>query len=315
MNDRSLQHTRGRFGAPVVFLSCLFATFVGTACSKKDAGSQGTGPAAGASGVASAVPPAASYTGPVGTVRGRIIATGDPPPVVVLDETPKCDHAKAFYGTHFRVSPDHGLGDAIVGVTEYSGRLPPATGARPAMIRNCSFDRRTYTLSKLEDLELTNRDPEAYLPHLQGSRAPSLNVAVPGNKILIHTRGPGHYLLLDDMKHPWMYADVYVFAYATHTVTDTDGTYQITGIPTGKSKLSVVHPAIGRTIDKEIDIKAGETLTVDIEMPYDLKTDLRPAPPGSVRGAASASASASALASGAPAVSAPVPAKSAPAVH
>jgi hypothetical protein len=316
MNDQSLQHTRGRFGAPVVFLSCLCATFVGTACSKKDAGSQATGPAASAARSASATPtvaPAASYTGPTGTVRGRIIATGDPPPVTPLPETPKCEHAKVFYGTHFRVSAEHGLGDAIVGVTEYTGRLPQPTSPQPVTIRNCAFDRRTYTLSKLQDLELLNRDGETYLPHLEGARAASLNVAVPGNKILLHTRGPGHYLLLDDMKHPWLYADVYVFAYPTHTVTNTDGEYVIGGIPVGKSKLSVVHPAIGRTIDKEIDIKAGETLTLDVEMPYDLKTDLRPAPPGSAsaRGSASVKAPAppvpSSAASGKPAPGKVVP--------
>lgn len=301
MNSTSTQHTRGRFGAPVVFLSCLAATSVGTACSKKDAGSQPTSSSAEASAKPKVAPAASSYAGPTGTVRGRIIATGDPPPATPLTETPKCEHAKAFYGSHFRVSADHGLADAVVGVTEYEGRLPQPIQPVPAVIRNCAFDRRTYTLSKLQDIELLNRDGDAYLPHLEGARAPSLNVAVPGNKILLHTRGPGHYLLLDDMKHPWMYADVYVFAYTTHTVTDADGQYTIAGIPAGHAKLSVVHPSIGRTIDKQIDIKAGETLTVDIEMPYDLKTDLRPAPPGAASGPASSAKSAAPRSSAVPA--------------
>jgi hypothetical protein len=104
---------------------------------------------------------------------------------------------------------------------------------------------------------------------------------VPGQRSQIHTRGIGRYILTDDLKHEWMHADVFVFAYATHTVTKPDGTYRIEGIPIGKSKLSVVHPSFGRTVEQRIELSAGQTLKVDLDMPFDAKKDVTLPPPAS----------------------------------
>ena len=46
-------------------------------------------------------------------------------------------------------------------------------------------------------------------------------------------------------------------------------TVPIEGIPAGKSKLSVVHPSFGRTVEQAIEIKDGETLTVEPTNAFD----------------------------------------------
>ena len=293
-----LQEKRGhraKAGAPVVFLGCLIATLVGasTGCGKKTSSSDPASASASTSGKlpaprasVSAPPP---YTGPVGKLEGRIILKGDAPPDVPFQGTPgpKCKKAAELSAKLFRVSADGGLADAIVGVTEYEGSPPLPITPVVIQIQDCVYHQRTYTATKSQDFEVYNRDPESFLPHLNGAKSPSLNVAVPGTRTPLHPRGPGRYLLTDDLKHEWMHADVFVFAYRTHTVSKADGRFVIEGIPAGKSKLSVVHPSFGRTVEQAIEIKDGETLTVDLEMPFDKKKDYHPP------GAASASASAS----------------------
>lgn len=297
-----------RGGAPVVFFGWLTATFVGTSagCGSKPPPAGTVSSASASASTKPPPPPRASasappaYSGPVGRVEGRVVLKGDPPPDVPFKGTPRanCPKARELSAKLFRVDANGGLLDAIVGVTEYAGA--PALPTEPVVIqvKDCVFVQRTYVAAKTQDFEVFNRDPESYLPHLEGARAPSLNVAVPGTRTPLHTRGPGRYTLIDDLKHEWMRADVFVFAYRTHAVTRAEGRFVIEGIPVGKSKLSVVHPSIGRTVDKAIEIKEGETLTVDVEMPFDKTKDVRPA--GSASAASSGSASASASAKGKP---------------
>jgi hypothetical protein len=77
-------------------------------------------------------------------------------------------------------------------------------------------------------------------------------------------------VLTDDIK-VFMMADVYVLKYSTHDVTSLDGRYEISGIPVGKSHLNAVLPGTQSGVDKEIEIKAGETLEVPLELHFDAK--------------------------------------------
>ena len=69
--------------------------------------------------------------------------------------------------------------------------------------------------------------------------------------------------------------------YSTHAVTGLDGRYRISGIPAGKVKVSVYLPSIDNemhpdtasspaSLDREVEIKDGETTQLDIEFPYKL---------------------------------------------
>ena len=285
-------HHRGRLGAPLVACSCLAAIFVGTACRNPTttstssaaepsasvglaASSTRATASASATATASAVIP--YYAGPTGKVAGRVVLKGDAPPDVPVPGTPKCPNAKTQYGKLFRVSADKGLADAVVGITEYTGKMPLPSSPVTVILRDCAFDQRVYTLSKGQPFELWNRDGEAYLPHLDGSRAAALLVAVPGARTPLHPRDVGRYALIDDLKHEWLFADVLVFAYPTHAVTVQGGAFSIPDVPVGPSKLSVFHPAIGRTVERQIVVKEGETLTLEVELAFDKKKDLKPA--------------------------------------
>ncbi|MFO0661787.1 MAG: carboxypeptidase-like regulatory domain-containing protein [Polyangiaceae bacterium] len=251
--------------------------------------------AAGASPIPSAVIRATmnpkglpDYTGPVGTVVGKITVKGDPAPMVPTGKIPaQCAEARAMYERLFRAGPDGALADTVVGVTGFNGYVPEKNEAVKVRIHGCSFSSRALAVTFGQRIEVENGDQVAYIPHLDGARAPALLVSVPkAPPVALYAREPGVFRLIDDMKHDWMVADVFVFKFATHDVSKEDGMYRIEGIPVGKAMVSARHPRIKTSLDREVEIKAGETLTVDFEIPFDCEEDT----PAAEAAAASASA-------------------------
>jgi hypothetical protein len=231
----------------------------------------------------------APYAGPKGTVEGVVRVTGDAPPKRDLSIPFDCGEAYATYGKVFREGNDRTLADAMVAVTGYEGYIPAAGDAYPISIHGCAYDRRTVVLTYGQRIEVTNRDPkQSFLPQLEGTRTPAQLVAMPkGDAVKLYPLEVGHYALKEGMKGgAWMYADVFVVQYSTHAVTGLDGRYRISGIPAGKVKLSVYLPSIdvelhqetgaqASSIEREVEIKDGETTQFDIEFPYKVP---KPAP-------------------------------------
>lgn len=222
------------------------------------------------------------YAGPKGNVEGVVRVTGDAPPKRNITIPFDCGEAYATYGKVFREGNDRTLADAMVAVTGYEGYIPAAGDVYPISIHGCAYDRRTLVLTYGQRIEVTNRDPkQSYLPQLEGSRAPAQLIAMPkGDPVRLYPFEVGHYALKEGMKGgAWMYADVFVLQYSTHAVTGLDGRYRISGVPAGKVKVSVylpsidieLHPDTGTassSVEREVEIKDGETTQLDIEFPY-----------------------------------------------
>ena len=240
---------------------------------------------------ASHLPP---YSGPKGAVEGVVRVTGDAPAKRNVTIPFDCGEAYATYGKVFREGNDRTLADAMVAVTGYEGYIPAQGDAYPISIHGCAYDRRTIVLTYGQRIEVTNRDPrQSYLPKLDGSKVPAQMVAMPkGDPVKLYPMEIGHYALKEDMKGAgWMYADVFVLQYSTHAVTGLDGRYRISGIPAGKVKVSVFLPSIDKemhpetgaeasTVEREVEIKDGETTQLDIEFPYKVPKALPKPKPG-----------------------------------
>ena len=154
-----------------------------------------------------------------------------------------------------------------------------------------------------QHIEVSNTDPkEPFLPTLDGANMPAQLVAIPhGDAVKLYPMEVGHYALIDGMGKKWMFADVFVLRYATHAVTELDGHFRISGIPVGKVKVSaylpllttVLHPEAGipqPSVDRDIEIKDGETTQVDFVVPYKAPKPApktAPAPPGPLSASAS----------------------------
>jgi hypothetical protein len=215
-----------------------------------------------------------AYSGPTGNVRGIVTATGDLPPVATKHLAAikgKCPEAREAYGHVFREGMMRSLADVLVAVTGYSGYVPAAESKQTVSARGCAFSTRTIALTFGQALDVVSKDGEGYAPNLLGSHMQAQMLALPGGApSTLYPPQPGHYELTDSIK-VFMLADVFVVKYATHDVTSLDGRYEIKGIPVGKVHLNALLPATNASIEKEIEIKAGETLEVPLELHFDAK--------------------------------------------
>jgi hypothetical protein len=231
------------------------------------------------------------YTGPTGTVKGLVTASGDQAP-----ETPQhvakikgaCPEGRAVYSRLFREGMMRSLADVLVAVTGYRGYVPEKEPKVLVAARGCAFSTRTVAMTFGQTLDVVSKDGEAYVPDLLGSRMDAQLLALPGGgPSTLYPPKPGHYFLTDSIK-VFMMADVFVVKYPTHDVTSLDGRFEISGIPVGKARISAMLPATRAVIEKDIEIKAGEPLELSLTLPFDAKAHARAAPP-----AASAAPSAS----------------------
>lgn len=286
--ERLIQPSRGALAATAVVTSAILLG--ASACRRSEASA--TKPAASvnpatsvmAERAGSPLPPAliAStlnptglpvYEGPFGSVVGKITVKGDEPPAQPPPHPTeaKCGKdAAAFYARLFRVGPAGELADAIVGATGYSAFVPPTSDTVQVTIKGCAFDRRSVVATFGQRIDVKNNDVrDPYLPHLDGAKAPALMVAVPrGQPVHLYPPKPGVYRLIDDLQHPWMQAGVFVFKYPTAAVSDSAGLYRIDRVPTGKVKVSVRHPEIEQTLEREVEIAADKTTEVNFELTY-----------------------------------------------
>jgi hypothetical protein len=285
-------------------------TLLGVACAKK---TQPTpAPAASGAGAASSFKPAAPvasglpapveevsravnpqnlpvYTGPTGSVRGVVTATGDQPPPTpahVAKIKGDCPEARQAYSHLFREGMMRSLADVLVAVTGYTGYVPEKEAKQTVAARGCAFSTRTVALTFGQTLDVVSKDSEGYVPTLLGSKMSAQLLALPGGApSTVYPQAPGHYLLSDSIK-VFMVADVFVVSYPTHDVTGLDGRYEIKGIPVGKARISALLPSTHAVVEKDIEIKAGETLELALSIPFDAKAGAAAEPSASAAASA-----------------------------
>jgi hypothetical protein len=212
------------------------------------------------------------YQGPTGSVEGTISVTGDEPPRSDASFS-KCPGGESTYGHAFRagaaVGSGRALGDAVVGVTGYTGfYIPEKNEVHTVTARECAFETRTVTMTFGQRLEVVNRTADVLSPVLEPSPRPVVMIAIPGgDPVKLYLPKPGRYRL-SSRERPWMKADVYAFLQPLYTASRADGTYRIDGVPVGKLRVSTTHPTFGGEASKEVEIQPGVVAKVDLVLEY-----------------------------------------------
>jgi hypothetical protein len=224
-----------------------------------------------------------AYKGPTGVVEGTVYVTGDPAPPVMGKNFDKCREGEAFYAKTFREGPPleggkRALADAIVVVTGWGGGkyyIPEQRPARELSISHCAYGARTIDMTFGQALLVKNEGSKPmFAPDFENQVAPAIMIAtLGGDPVRLYPKKPGRYRLVDRIGNSWMDADVFVLLQPLHTVTDASGHFRIEGVPVGKMKLGVDHPAIADQVQKDIEIKDGVVTNIDVSL-----ANTKPAP-------------------------------------
>jgi hypothetical protein len=206
-------------------------------------------------------------------VRGVVKVTGDEPPLVPemiekLDRLPpgSCPRASELHRKLYRQGVDRTLADVLVTVTEYQGFLPARGDSVRVEAKGCAFDARILAMTFGQHLEVFNLDAQPYLPRLVGTASYALRVALPGGApVPVFVPKPGQYMLVDQTRD-YMRSDLFVLSYPTFDVTGLDGKFEITGVPAGQVKVTAYAPALGKVVERRVDVQAG----VDAELTFEV---------------------------------------------
>ena len=216
---------------------------------------------AGVAAVAHRPGPAGAQGG--GTIEAAVSYAGAPvvEKLKVNKDTEKCGTEAVI--EKVVVGTNKGLVNAVVSV-------PGAKGAPKAMKatvdqHGCKFVPHVVAMTPGE-VELKNSDDILHNIHTYSTANPSINKAQPKFKKLMTEKfeKPEIIKLTCDV-HSWMLGWVAVMPNPFFGVTDANGVTKIENVPPGKYNVEVWHETLGKQT-KEVEIKAGQTAKVAIEM-------------------------------------------------
>jgi hypothetical protein len=238
-----------------------------------------------------------AYDGPVGTVRGRVVATGDAPsdqPDVIAKIPANCPKALAPYSKLFREGPNRSLADVLVTATRYAGYVPEKEPAVRVEAEGCFWGTRTIAVTYGQRLDIVSKDENSYVPELLGERGQPQIVATPraaATSTVLPTK-PGRYVLVDNLRL-FMTSEVLVLKYSTHAVTGLDGRFEIPNVPVGRVTVSSYLPQTQATAERTVTVEVGKaTEEIVFELPFDAAAYARALAELKSRGAAGSSAAA-----------------------
>ena len=210
-------------------------------------------------------------------IAGTITLNGTPPaerPITPLKDDPTCGK---FYTemptTHFFVvGPNKELADVIVMLKGVSGKSTGAS-APPVVIdqKGCLYWPQILAVQTNQRLLVRNSDPVLHNVHVTPAAAGNTEqnqAQMPGSGDLTFTfPAAENFLRVKCDVHPWMFAWITVVDSPYFAVSGKDGTFKISNVPPGKYTLTALHrKAAPAGVDKEIEVKEGETAKVDFTL-------------------------------------------------
>lgn len=203
-----------------------------------------------------------------GTIIGRVVLEGTPPPGTPITVTdPNCGKGGAGPPPNtpwYRVASDGGLGDVFVYV---SGGLPEVQylpPEKPLLLDQigCWFFPYISGAQVGQTILVRNSDKALHNVHWTPSVAgnkESNKAQLPGGADQAYAFGqPEVFVRLKCDVHPWMFSYVGLVNHPFFAVTDDNGAFAIRNLPPGKFELSVVHR-------KSHPTGKGLTVTVVVE--------------------------------------------------
>jgi hypothetical protein len=196
-------------------------------------------------------------------IRGKVTFTGPPPEMKSIANQPCHDGAGPISEESVVVNPNGTLLNVFVYVKGVrSDPLPNA--AVPLLDQiNCQYIPHAIGVQVGQPLNVRSSDPIIHNVHFTPSKnkADNLNMMSAGAQKTVTFDAPEFIPFKCDI-HPWMNAQVGVFANPFFAVTNKEGTFEISHLPAGQFTLVAWHERYGE-IEKQVTVTQGQPVVVD----------------------------------------------------
>ena len=207
-----------------------------------------------------------------GDINGKVKYDGKPPKKKPLrmDADPVCGaaHSEKVFSESFKVNGNGELAECIVYLknVSYSGKTPST--AVELDQKGCVYEPHVFGIEAGQELLIKNSDPTMHNIHSMAKKNKQFNFAMPKvvkEKTVSFDKTEEPFYVKCDV-HPWMKAWATVHDHPYFAVTDKNGKYEITGIPSGDYEVVFWHEkakGMGGVGNYKVTIgKDGETVAV-----------------------------------------------------
>ena len=218
-----------------------------------------------------------------GTIQGKVIFKGTPPPPKVFELWRFPD--KNFCGVisdqkgkrlfhEVIAGQEGGLKDVVVIIEEVQKGKPFNFTAAELEASVCQFIPYVSVVSDKRQIKVANRDPVAhdlqgYAYDLSGVdivlHRPSLNMQ--GTTDVVNLKKGRKIFTMQCGRHPYMQSWGYAIDNPYHAVTKLDGAFTIGELPPGTYKVKAWHPILGSQ-ERNITVTANGTATLEFTFEY-----------------------------------------------
>ncbi len=136
--------------------------------------------------------------------------------------------------------------------------------------KRCQYTPRVLGMMPQQTLKILNSDATTHNTHPTPKNNREWNQSQPPGAIPIEQRFamPELYIPIRDNQHPWEKAYVGVFSHPFFSVSATDGSYKITGLPPGQYTIVAWHEKYGeQTVDVSFGSREQKTLDFTFKAP------------------------------------------------
>lgn len=207
----------------------------------------------------SAGPPPAT-----GLIEGVVVFTGKVPPPRKVPTTDGLRSVEELVVD----KKTRGVRDVVVALIDVPAR-PKQRFADPAFMdqRDLFFVPRILAVQHGRAVRFDNSDTCNHsVMAVSTLRANTFNVFVPQGKPVDHFfEAQKHPVAIGCSLHAWMKAWIYVFDHPWFAQTNSQGIFQISGVPPGMHTLWIRHAETGLQEKKTIEVKPGQISRITVE--------------------------------------------------
>jgi hypothetical protein len=214
-------------------------------------------------------PPAITAQMGTAVVSGRVILKGKAPvgePIqFAADPVCQSQHSGVVLDDTVQVDNQNDLVNVLVYVKDGAGNYPAPSKPVTLIQKGCQYFPRIFGIQTNQTLEIINGDPTSHNVHA----VPVLNDAFNFNQMSMGMKTEEKFTKPEvpvkfkcDV-HYWMHCMAGVFTHPFFTVSASDGTYKIIGLPAGVYTLAAFQEKYGESDPQRVELKDGETKSLN----------------------------------------------------